>query len=168
MNEEDQKLNYYTQLHETSRNYQTDLWAIPGIFLGLQGLLLQVLVLNNNFFISRINAIILFLDGIFSFLLWLQFEKTHVWQLILQGKIDEINTHLNEQEKNNQNKYFPRISFYSSKPEDLNKQINLWEANHAKYPLSLLSRFAARQTVSSRVSIIMLSTIIISITVSVF
>jgi len=110
--------NYYLCLHEAARNYDTKLWTIPGIFLLLQAGLLNAVDFSE--LISFKNAIIFLADSIFSFLLWFQFEKDRLWQLLIQEEINQYdkNTEKEKDNKNSKNslKNEKKIPLYSISP----------------------------------------------------
>ncbi|OGI94416.1 hypothetical protein A3A03_03940 [Candidatus Nomurabacteria bacterium RIFCSPLOWO2_01_FULL_40_18] len=137
---------YLDNLHEASRMYYVAIWAIPGIFLGVQGLVLQVL--NFNEFISFKNLLVLFFDFIFSCIFWSQFEKSHVWQLLIQGKIDGI--------ENSNNSGDERIPLYSMKYSDFKSEIAKWELKDSERYLPCHSRIAVQVRVSRMLSYTMI------------
>lgn len=134
------KKDYYDQLHQTSRLYQTELWAIPAIFFGLQGLFFQALDWRTISTFSIKNFIILFANAIFSFLMWLTFEKHHAWVLLLQNKIDKLDKLSPDEDK---------IPMYSMGKARFAIEMAKWEIDkkESKNIFAYRLRFAAFQTV---------------------
>ena len=165
---EDNSKNYYDHLHETARIYQTELWAIPAVFFALQGLILQAL--DFKLLASFQNAIILALNVIFSSLLWLIFEKHHVWALLLQGKMtefDNIVKYFSKPTAEEPGKKIEIIPMYSMKEQNFKDQIAKWELQDKDNKMDYRLRFVVKRTVSKYVSNFMILTILSSATLSV-
>lgn len=90
MNEDERE--YYIQLHEAGRHYDTQMWATPGIFFIAQGAVFTSLDFSNIF--TWTNGLILLGNALFSFYLWIQFEKNRQWQLLIQNRIDYTDSSL--------------------------------------------------------------------------
>lgn len=83
-----EKLNYYDQLHQASRHYDTKLWAIPVIFFGVAGFVLSnfnfdCLVSGRNFALSVVGTTA-------SLLLLVQFAKDYFYQRSIQDRINVL------------------------------------------------------------------------------
>jgi hypothetical protein len=111
MNEDER--NYYTQLHETARIYQAQIWAVPAVFFAFQGVVF--FAFDFNLLLTFKNALILLANGIISYLLLLIFMKTYLLELLIQTRINAIDDEIN-QNLSNDNERFRRIPLYSLQP----------------------------------------------------
>lgn len=162
MNEDDR--DYYNQLHQTARAYQTQLWAIPAVFFGLQIFAFQT-IKNASIkeFLSLFNAVVLLVNGLFSFLLWLIFEKHYAFGILIHGQICEFDKKIDSQSDS-----VKRMPLYSMNKIEFKNEITHWEQRKADNYMSCRTRFAVYRRVSRIVSYAMLITIFITTGLSLY
>jgi len=150
------------QLNEIARHYDTKLWAIPIAFFIAEGAAFNSLNLHC-FFVLK-NMLILAGNGVFSFLVWVQFEKDHFWEIVAQWKI------LVGDSENSKISFYTLIGKKEKKTIDTIKQkIIKWAEDDAgcvtlKTPSPLWSEFALCVPLAKIVSCIMRILILLSLT----
>jgi hypothetical protein len=145
MNENER--NYYMQLHETARTYQTQIWAVPAVFFALQGVV--IFALDFTAWLTLKNMIILLGNGVFSYLLSLVFIKTSSLELLIQARINVVDDKAN---KSLEDEGFRRIPLYSLRPDRF-----LHELKNASIDLKEYQREAIIAQVGNKFSFLMRS-----------
>ena len=155
--------DYYNNLHDTARHYQTQQWAIPAVFLATQLLLLDKLIFDGRtkFLTSGKNVVLLLFNIASSSLLWLILEKHHLWVLLLQSKITEFDKKFDAKKNITENKNeVERIPMYSIDASNIIIEMAKWELREQPNKIDIRLRLAGIKTVSRLVSNFMILTII--------
>ena len=90
--------DYYEELHAALRSHDNKLWMIPGLFFSVIGLVIANLNLTEAGFLK--DLLILFIGFIFLWLLLLRYNKTHIFHIFIQKKINEFDNKHNKMIKN--------------------------------------------------------------------
>lgn len=139
--------DYTKELHATSRHYDTKLWAVPGIAFGitLTGLGLNLNHLNE----PRIY----FLFAVINFLLWMQFTKDHVLQILVQNELRKLDE--------------SKPALYSPTKTELKEYLKDLLKGDKNFYLRKIDYLVASISVSTCVSFIMLLMAVTSATVGI-
>ena len=120
--------NYYKELQNTLRSYDTKLWQIPSLFFIVVGFILANL--NFNSLNSIKNGVTLLLGTIFLWILILLYNKAHLFNVSTQKKTNEFDNNFNSINTSK----IKRIPLISMTDKELSDRIRYLEQEFSDNP----------------------------------
>ncbi len=138
---------YYRELQANLRSYDIKLWAIPGLFFTVLGLIIGNIEPVEYFR----NAMILFFGILFLIILLLNFYKTHFFHVSIQKKINKFDSNFNEKQEKVELKRMPLESMSGEQLRDRIRELELeYDKNkNDGFEFSRIQKFLIKRKISN-------------------
>jgi len=146
--------NYYSELQSALRNFDTKIWAIPGLFFGAVGLVMTNIDFSFDKFPALIkNTIIVFFGLLFLSILLLLFYKAHFFHISIQKKVNKFDKEFNEKQDNTALKRMPITSMSARELKLRLKELE--DDQEAEFYIAPIQKWLIQRTVTDWIKRVM-------------